>query len=140
MSRSWRFKAALLPFFRTEMNRVSARNCAASLQPLNDFWRGRPRGPDPCRCWHAEPADPAAVDDEGSPGQEREPKRSGRETRPGRFPGPRIHLLGKALVCEGTGEALGLLYRADGLLKTGSPGKLVLESLLFDLCARRELR
>ncbi|MEW6668020.1 MAG: DNA polymerase III subunit delta [Thermodesulfobacteriota bacterium] len=37
-------------------------------------------------------------------------------------------------------RVLGLLYQADGLLKTGSPAKLVLENLVFNLCARRELR
>jgi DNA polymerase-3 subunit delta len=35
---------------------------------------------------------------------------------------------------------LGLLYRADGLLKSSSPAKLVLENLVFNLCARKGLR
>jgi DNA polymerase III subunit delta len=37
-------------------------------------------------------------------------------------------------------RVLALLYQADGLLKTGSPAKLVLENLVFNLCDRRELR
>jgi DNA polymerase III subunit delta len=37
-------------------------------------------------------------------------------------------------------RVLGLLYQADGLLKTGSPAKVVLENLVFNLCARKGLR
>jgi DNA polymerase-3 subunit delta len=123
------------------MNRVSTKNCAASLGALSRFLQEEDKKSGPLQVlgmlnrqmrllWATR-----EILDKGG-----KRKDVAEKLGPAGYWAEEFISSAKYWSVKELERVLGLLYQADGLLKTGAPARLVLENLVFNLCARRELR